>query len=492
MRKNKLILAIALVSQLIVPLPKTTSAEGNLPLSIGDYITLGRYYDEPILWRCIDIDGYGMLILSDQILSIKCFDVGGEASGGSHTSENNPAPYHYYYDRERFGSNYWADSNIRCWLNSTAPEQSVKWICQNPPVDLYYTRGYSYQKGYDNEKGFLSDDNFSKDEVSLMKSVTLKNLLDPLDEYKSIDGTPNVWKNWNVYKWKEKTPFENGYGDICFEYIVDKVFLLDIAQFYEAMQNESILGENYINGLIDATQSAIENDIKPDSIFADRTTFPYWLRTPYGDGYQYVFDDWDYGDRVFTSSSVEYAEEMLIGVRPAFYLNEDTMVIRSGSGSESDPYVIDGKASYINVGDVVGNIYSTDIVTYVDDIPITAYNIGGKTIIPIEDLRDYGFDVNWNEEDKVLEASVSEAPVYGSGGNGSSGVTGSVAGNIYHTDITLFVNGIPLGSYNIGGVTCAAVEDLGADSDTDEVLSKYGMRYTYNDSDRTLRLYIKR
>ena len=142
------------------------------------------------------------------------------------------------------------------------------------------------------------------------------------------------------------------------------------------------------------------------------------------------------------------------------------MIIKSGSGSESDSYVIDGDPYDANVGDVSGNIYSTDILTYVDDVPITSYNIGGKTIIPVEELRDYGFEVNWNEEDRVLEAEVSENPIYTSGQSVSRGVSGTIAGNT--TDIAVFINGMPFAkSYNIGGITCVAVEDMGMDSETD-------------------------
>ncbi len=41
-------------------------------------------------------------------------------------------------------------------------------------------------------------------------------------------------------------------------------------------------------------------------------------------------------------------------------------------------------------------------------------------------------------------------------------------------------------------ITCVAVEDLGMDSETDELLSEYGMRYTYDDVSRTLKLYVSR
>ena len=44
-------------------------------------------------------------------------------------------------------------------------------------------------------------------------------------------------------------------------------------------------------------------------------------------------------------------------------------------------------------GDVIQPIYSTDILTYMDGIPIKGYNIGGQTLICLEDLSNYGFSV---------------------------------------------------------------------------------------------------
>lgn len=101
--------------------------------------------------------------------------------------------------------------------------------------------------------------------------------------------------------------------------------------------------------------------------------------------------------------------------------------------------------------------------------------------------------MDWEEKDRVLKVSASSNPIYTPDLNIGRGIPGTVAGNAYSTDIDVFINGVPFYSYyNIGGVTCAAVEDLGVNSATDAELSVYGMRYTYNDTDRTLKLYVKR
>ncbi len=54
------------------------------------------YYGKPILWRCVDIDENGPLMLSDKILSVKAMDAGGEGEKGSHKE----------YWRDVFGSNF--------------------------------------------------------------------------------------------------------------------------------------------------------------------------------------------------------------------------------------------------------------------------------------------------------------------------------------------------------------------------------------------------
>ena len=53
-------------------------------------------------------------------------------------------------------------------------------------------------------------------------------------------------------------------------------------------------------------------------------------------------------------------------------------------------------------GTVIGNYYETDIKTYLDGTEITAYNIGGRTYIWAEEMRDFGYVVDWSETDRKL------------------------------------------------------------------------------------------
>ena len=92
----------------------------------------------------------------------------------------------------------------------------------------------------------------------------------------------------------------------------------------------------------------------------------YCLRTPFGRDWQYSGRDTEYsGYRVLTATTCDDIDSWSVDVnfndayrnyfiRPAFYLNESTAVILSGSGAKVDPYIIDGvddtyTASRLNV-----------------------------------------------------------------------------------------------------------------------------------------------
>ena len=111
--------------------------------------------------------------------------------------------------------------------------------------------------------------------------------------------------------------------------------------------------------------------------------------------------------------------------------------------------------------------YYTDIKTYLYYSPITSYNIGGKTVIDAEILNwHYGFDVYWHDDTRVLEILDkggmfnSLEAMSGSLCEGTEGTTGGVAGSYYSTDIIATVDGREIESYNIGGRTCIAAEQL--------------------------------
>ena len=61
---------------------------------------------------------------------------------------------------------------------------------------------------------------------------------------------------------------------------------------------------------------------------------------------------------------------------------------------------------------------------------------------------------------------------------------GKVVGKIYKTDIKTSIYGVIIPTYNIGGKTAVAIEDLGYDG----AFSHIGGKYIWNETDRTISL----
>lgn len=328
--------------------PVTVSAA---VLQVGEYLQMGTYYDEPILWRCtayykitgyddngnpiVDAmekstepkDGYLPLMVSDKILCLKPFDAAGENTSGSHgrgyVNDNTAG----YWRRQR-GSNYWGDSNIRDWLNSDASAGNVVWSCGNPPDKDHVYNGYN---AYDQEAGFLNG--FTSGEKSAMLTVTQKQLLDGY-EYSSS-------RNENYYRFNASiSDVLQNYDTAYSETTTDKVFLLDVKQVYDLYNDFGDYFKAY------CTSKAVENSENSSSYISTTGYGFYWLRSPgayYGsNSVRYVIPSGYVGDGYANNYS---AYNYSVGVRPAFYLNLKSVILSGGSGSETDPYVLNGNGS---------------------------------------------------------------------------------------------------------------------------------------------------
>lgn len=60
------------------------------------------------------------------------------------------------------------------------------------------------------------------------------------------------------------------------------------------------------------------------------------------------------------------------------------------------------------IGDIIGKVFFTDIVTVIDGKIIPSVNIGGRTAIIVEDLSDYGYNVTWNAEKRTLDVKTKD------------------------------------------------------------------------------------
>ena len=287
-------LSICLVFSLI---PVSVQAASKPNIKIGDYVQMGKYNGSSILWRCVSIDADGPLMLADKIVDTLAYD--------AKTNDNSNSKSHSRsYKRDSYGSNYWKDSNMRSWLNSTATAGKVDWLCGNPPKDGYV----SGTGAYNNKAGFLNE--FSKAEIAAMKTVTQRSLVSHPEYNKGIvEGDANS----DLLYYTDISEAVANYDSSYFETTTEKVFLLDVKQANAVWRN---LKGYYV---------AYNND---------GMAWPYWLRTP--------VTDCNHDMRYISSSGQvgRYAPWYSdLGVRPAFYLDSEYFVTTSGSGSQSSPYI---------------------------------------------------------------------------------------------------------------------------------------------------------
>lgn len=60
-----LLSAVMMLCMMVLP---AKSADAKINIKIGDYIRLGTYNNESVLWRCVNVDDNGPLMLSDRVL----------------------------------------------------------------------------------------------------------------------------------------------------------------------------------------------------------------------------------------------------------------------------------------------------------------------------------------------------------------------------------------------------------------------------------------
>ena len=293
-RLTAMFLSICLVFSLI---PVSVQASSKPNIQIGDYVKMGTYNGNSILWRCVSIDADGPLMLADKIVDKLAYD--------AKTNDNSNSKSHSRsYKRDDYGSNYWRDSNMRSWLNSTATAGKVDWLCGNPPKDGYV----SGTSAYNNKAGFLNE--FSKSEIAAMKTVTQRSLVSHPEYNKGIvEGDANS----DLLYYTDISEAVANYDSSYFETTTEKVFLLDVKQANAVWKN---LKGYYV---------AYNNN---------GMAWPYWLRTP--------VTDCNHDMRYISSSGQvgRYAPWYSdLGVRPAFYLDSEYFVSSSGNGSQSNPYV---------------------------------------------------------------------------------------------------------------------------------------------------------
>ena len=149
--------------------------------------------------------------------------------------------------------------------------------------------------------------------------------------------------------------------------------------------------------------------------------------------------------------------------------------------------------AYAESGDIIGHVYSTDILAVIGGNEVPAYNIGGRTAVVIEDLSNeqfgYPFSFAYDNSSRLL--TVSGTSPHKTDSHVSRGTVGEITGDVLETDIKVLFNGSYIQGYNIGGKTAVCIEDMGDLTDSPNEAygySKYAAKYEWNGEGRTISL----
>jgi hypothetical protein len=322
MSKHVAVIALGmLVFMLLISLngvqrPKAAMTDPTPTVKIGDYIQFGKYDNQPILWRVIHLDSNGdPMLFAERILSLKAFD----AKGNKHKANT---------DRLKVGSNYYADSNIRQWLNSKTPSDGTNLIVwkQNPPIP---PNVLGSDEGYADARGFLSNDYFSTVERSLIKLLKHKVMLAKVDASKTEGGNANLTYNKNIDE-----IVQNYNVNARYQNVTDSVFLLSVKQLKEYVRDRGW------DIRAKPTAAAIKSLWYDERVSKDKDWI-YWLNTPVAESASSV--------RCVISHATDVggcgAATNIYGVRPALQLKKtETKFAAIGDGSQSKPYKVIGSS----------------------------------------------------------------------------------------------------------------------------------------------------
>lgn len=136
-------------------------------------------------------------------------------------------------------------------------------------------------------------------------------------------------------------------------------------------------------------------------------------------------------------------------------------------------------------GDVIGNIYSTDIRAYINGVEVESYNIGGKTAVVIEDiLKENAHQYIYDDLTRTLKFFSLNPDYLVERKSETKTSPGRIVGKIYATDIKTSIYDVVIPTYNIGGKTAVAIEDLGYDN----AFSPIGGKFIWSEDERTISL----
>ena len=108
-------------------------------------------------------------------------------------------------------------------------------------------------------------------------------------------------------------------------------------------------------------------------------------------------------------------------------------------------------------------VRTTDICAYINNYPISAYNLNNQTAVYASALKNYGFNVEWNASERRVDITLSDKQISGTDDavyRFDKSDAGKVISSASDTDIVTYVNGKKTESFNINGYTVVYVSAL--------------------------------
>jgi len=135
-------------------------------------------------------------------------------------------------------------------------------------------------------------------------------------------------------------------------------------------------------------------------------------------------------------------------------------------------------------GDIIGDVLYSDITAYINNKMIPTCVIKGKTLVVVEDLARYGFDVKWDGAKRTLNVELNKNkkfdPISMPAVKDTKNKTGAFKCKYLYTDIKTYLSGKEVESFAIDGVTLIDFE----------LLAKYG-KLSWNEKTREIRVVIE-
>ena len=142
-------------------------------------------------------------------------------------------------------------------------------------------------------------------------------------------------------------------------------------------------------------------------------------------------------------------------------------------------------AKAAKIGDIAGEVIYTDISAYINHYPISAYAYDGGMVVVAEDLKNFGFDVNYNDDTRNLNITPNTS-INTLNGMGTVYKNGARIGKhlsyALYSDINVYLNGSWIPSCAINGYMIIKLEDL-----ANEYI---GTSFTWDNSTRSAKLWL--